>query len=400
MSVRATAVGGEAPAGGSVTSADDGAIATASMQASLAADGGADVRSGAGALSRPRGAGRRARSRHTSAALYLQMARIRSFESELARLWRAGLISGEMHLGIGEEGVAVGVVAHLRDGDGLAVDHRSTPPLIARGVDLSALFLEMLGSERGLCGGRGGHMHLFDPERLAASSGIVGSAGPTACGFALAGQRLRPRAIAVAFFGEGALNQGMLMESLNLASAWRLPVVFVCKVNSWAITTRSHQVTGGDPVRRARAFDIPAYRVDGTRVEAVSRVAGRAVRRARSGGGPTLIVARCPRPHGHFLGDPLLRVFQDPRNQIAELTPTLLEALRAPTGAPARQRVAALTRIAATVASAGVAHYLDRADPLCRGRRLIGSDAAKRLEQRAEAEVHDAARRAEQMRDG
>ena len=149
--------------------------------------------------------------------LYRMMLKLRRVEERVKSLWEAGLISGEMHLGTGEEAVIVGIVDHLLEGDALALDHRSTPALIARGVDPVLIFKELLGKSDGLCGGRGGHMHLFSPKHLAASSGIVGSAGPLAVGFALAEQLLRPKSITVAFFGEGALNQGMLLESLNLA---------------------------------------------------------------------------------------------------------------------------------------------------------------------------------------
>ncbi len=123
---------------------------------------------------------------------YQPMYRSRRFEEAVADLWRQGHISGEMHLGMGEEAVAAGIVAHLQDGDALALDHRGTPPLVMRGVDPVALLREMLGHPDGLCGGRGGHMHLFSPEHLAVSSGIVGAAGPGAVGFALAAQHLRP----------------------------------------------------------------------------------------------------------------------------------------------------------------------------------------------------------------
>lgn len=330
------------------------------------------------------------------------MTRIRELERALGQLWEIGLISGEMHLGIGEEAIAAGVVAHLRDGDGLALDHRSTPPLVARGVPLEPLVAEMLGSEHGLCGGRGGHMHLFDPERLAASSGIVGSAGPMACGFALAGRRLGGDAVAAAFFGDGAANQGMLMESLNLAVAWELPVLFVCKSNGWAITTRSNTVTGGDLVQRARSFGMPAHAIDGTRVEAVWEAAGRAVSRARAGGGPSFVLARCPRTHGHFLGDPLLRLLDHPIEQSDELTPPLLDALRAPAGAPRRDRLAALTRVGSTVAAAGVDHFLHPRDPLRFARRLLAEEDALSLEHAAQREVKaavDGARRGMEARD-
>jgi acetoin:2,6-dichlorophenolindophenol oxidoreductase subunit alpha len=333
-------------------------------------------------------------------ALFRQMARIRHFERAAAGLWREGLIGGEMHLGIGEEAIAAGVVAHLRDGDGLAVDHRSTPPLVARGVDLEAMLLEMLGSEDGLCRGRGGHMHMLSAEHLAASSGIVGAGAPLACGFALAAQRLRPGAVGVGFFGEGAMNQGMLLEALNLAQAWRLPVVFVCKDNRWAITTRSRAVTGGDLAARACAFGMPARRVDGLDVRAVFGAAGELVGRARRGRGPGFLLARCARPDGHFLGDPVLRVLDAPLREGRELAGPLLEAVRAQPGAPGRQRAAALARVGGVLAAAAAERRPRRGDALRRARRLLSSADAAAIEREAVAEVRAAVARALERRDG
>ncbi|TEU03185.1 MAG: thiamine pyrophosphate-dependent dehydrogenase E1 component subunit alpha [Dehalococcoidia bacterium] len=244
-------------------------------------------------------------------SLYRQMLRSRRFEEFVKDLWEKGKISGEMHLGIGEEAIAAGVVDHLQEGDAMALDHRGTPPLVARGVDLVVLLREFLGSEDGLCCGMGGHMHLFSPEHLAASSGIVGSSGPVAAGFALAAQCLRPENLAVAFFGEGAMNQGMLVETLNLAVAWKLPMLFVCKDNQWAITTLSHSVTGGNLIDRAKAFGMPAMEIDGTDVEAVWNAAGQGADRARNGNGPTFLLAHCPRLEGHFLMIGQIRTDQD-----------------------------------------------------------------------------------------
>ena len=150
-------------------------------------------------------------------SLYALMKRSRQFEGAVTQLWKDGLISGEMHLGTGEEAILAGVVPQLCPGDAMAVDHRGSAAFLLRGVDPVLLLREMLGRDDGLCGGRGGHMHLYSKEHLAASSGIVGAEGPTAVGFALAAQYLRPGTITVAFFGEGAMNQGMLMESINLA---------------------------------------------------------------------------------------------------------------------------------------------------------------------------------------
>lgn len=251
-------------------------------------------------------------------SLYRQMLRSRRFEEFVKDLWERGKISGEMHLGIGEEAIAAGVVDHLHEGDAMALDHRGTPPLVARGVDLVVLLREFLGRGDGLCSGMGGHMHLFSPEHLAASSGIVGSSGPVAAGFALAAQCLRPENLAVAFFGEGAMNQGMLVETLNLAVAWKLPVLFVCKDNEWAITTPSHSVTGGNLIDRAKAFGMPAMEMDGTDVEAVWNAAGQGADRARNGNGPTFLLAHCPRLEGHFLMIGQIRTDQDrdPLDQI------------------------------------------------------------------------------------
>lgn len=330
--------------------------------------------------------------------LYREMARMRFFEEALADLWNRGLISGEMHLGIGEEAVVAGVLDHLEEGDALALDHRSTPPLVARGVNMVSLFLEMLGDERGLCGGRGGHMHLFSREHLAASSGIVGSSAPLGAGFALAAQYLNPGRVAVAFFGEGAANQGMLLESLNLAAAWKLPLVFVCKDNRWAITTRSRSVTGGNLLRRARSFGMPASRVDGTRVERVWKAAGKAVGRARAGRGPSFILASCPRMEGHFLGDPMLRVFREPLRQTREIGPPLLRALVSRPARALAGRLPHLGIIGSTLTLLGLEKYLLEKDPLTRAGSLLDPEIRARVEEEASREVKRAAQTALERR--
>ncbi len=326
--------------------------------------------------------------------LYRRMARARFCEEALADLWERGLISGEMHLGVGEEAVAAGVVAHLVEGDAMALDHRSTPPLVARGIDLLPLFLEMLGHEDGLCGGRGGHMHLFCRELLSASSGIVGSSAPLGAGFAVAAQYLKAGRVAVSFFGEGACNQGMLLEALNLAAAWRLPLVLVCKDNRWAITTRSRSVTGGNLLRRARSFGIPARRVDGTRVDKVWEAAAWAVGRARAGRGPSFILASCPRMEGHFLGDPLLRVFREPIRQTMEIGPPLMRALLSKPVSAAAYRLPRLGTIGRTLTVLGAERCLLKKDPLRRSASLLGEEARRRIEGEARREVEEAVERA------
>jgi TPP-dependent pyruvate/acetoin dehydrogenase alpha subunit len=283
--------------------------------------------------------------------LYSLMLGSRLFEEATARLWHDGLISGELHLGTGEEAVIVGVVAQLEDGDSMALDHRGTAALLVRGVDPVAILRELLGRPDGLCGGMGGHMHLFSPDHLAASSGIVGAAGPCAAGFALAAQHLRPGAVTVAFFGDGAMNQGMLMESLNLASIWSLPVLFVCKDDGWSITTESGQVTGGDPVERARGLGVPAVDVDGRDVGAVWEAAAAAIERARSGQGPTFLRSRCVHFEGHFLGYQLLRMVRQPLKEMPGVAAPLARSLLRPGGAALRERVAAVRQVLGSVLS-------------------------------------------------
>jgi acetoin:2,6-dichlorophenolindophenol oxidoreductase subunit alpha len=322
-------------------------------------------------------------------ALYRRMLVCRRVEEAIALLWHEGRISGEMHLGIGEEGINVGVLDHLVEGDAVALDHRGTAGMILRGVDIAALIRECMGSPGGLCGGMGGHMHLYSKAHLAASSGIVGAAGPAACGFALAAQHLRPGRIAVAFFGEAAMNQGMLMEAMNLAAAWELPVLFVCRDNGMAITTPSASVTGGDLEERARGLGVPGIAVDGADVEGVFRAAGGMIDRARSGRGPGFLRATCVRPDGHFLGDPLLRIARRP---LAELTPRagpLASAATASGGASVGERAAGLGEIAAILGRAARTQLGSARDPVARLRRRlpIASDALARLESEVEAVV-------------
>lgn len=256
--------------------------------------------------------------------LYRIMLRSRLFEDAVMGLWDAGKISGEMHLGTGEEAIIAGVVSQLEEGDAMAVDHRGTPPFIMRGIDPVLLLLEFLGHSKGLCAGQGGHMHLFSKEHMIASSGIVGSSGPAATGFALALKYQKQNKIAVAFFGEGAINQGMMLESMNLASAWNLPVLFVCKDNDWAVTTIRNNVTGGNLIERAKGFGIEGCEVDGTDVETVWKVINETISKMRNNGGPQFIHAHCVHKEGHMLGDPLLRYYRNP-SMLTEASDSLKE---------------------------------------------------------------------------
>ena len=328
--------------------------------------------------------------------LYKQMLRSRLFEEAVIQLWDEGRISGEMHLGIGEEAIAAGVVGQLRDGDAMALDHRPTPPLLMCGIDPLPLLREFLGHQDGLCHGMGGHMHLFSPEHLAASSGIVGASGPAAVGFALAAERLRPGTLAVAFFGEGAANQGMMMEALNLAATWNLPVLFICKDNEWAITTLSNSVTSGALVDRAKSFDIHATDVNGSDVEEVWNAANQAIDRARNGKGPSFLQAYCPRPEGHFLGDPLLRIARHPVSEMKDIAGPLLKSATKMEGGSPPDRIRSLGTITSLIGKTTKDRFWGRGDPLevTKGKLKSDKQRLKDLEEEVIREIQEVVRTA------
>lgn len=326
-------------------------------------------------------------------SLYLLMKKSRQFEEAVAQLWEGGLISGEMHLGTGEEAIIAGVVSQLRPGDAMAVDHRSSGAFLMRGVDPVLLLREMLGCSDGLCGGMGGHMHLFSKEHLAASSGIVGAEGPTAIGFGLAAQHLRPGAIAAAFFGEGAMNQGMLMESINLAAVWNLPVLFVCKDDDWAITTKSRSLTSGEMGERVRGLGARYIEVDGLDVERVWQAAQKSIELARTGKGPTFLHAHCVHLEGHFLGFLLLRITRNPLRELPRIAGPLIRSFLRPGGGSLRERLAGVRLILSTILATLRDPRRDSInDPIVRIRTALMSDPArlKELDKRIEAEISSA----------
>jgi pyruvate dehydrogenase E1 component alpha subunit len=328
-------------------------------------------------------------------SLYALMLKSRLFEEAITHLWQDGLISGEMHLGTGEEAIIAGVVAHLENKDAMALDHRGTAAMLMRGVDPVLILRELLGKSDGLCGGMGGHMHLFSKAHLAASSGIVGAEGPTAAGFALAAQYLDSKAVAVAFFGEGALNQGMLMESLNLAAAWQLPVVFVCKDDQWSITTPSDKVTGGDLNDRAEWLGVPGASIDGRDVAIVWETAGQAIDRARAGEGPYFIRARCVHFEGHFLGYQLIRAVRNPLREMPKISVPLTQSFLRPSGASWRERVGGMKSvISAVLATLRDPRRDSENDPIPRARTELQSDQQRlqTLEDDIGKEVDDAIR--------
>lgn len=246
--------------------------------------------------------------------LYETMVLIRTYEEAILREYHAdkgpgfdigkGLVPGEMHLSAGQEPVAAGVCAHLTTEDAVTATHRPHHLAIAHGMDLRAMTAEIFGREDGLGHGRGGHMHLFDPKTHFSCSGIIAEGYPPALGMAFAFRWKGNGAIAVAVTGEGAANQGAFHESLNLAALWKLPVVFVVEDNDWGISVPRDSATAvPSNATRAAAYGIPGERVEENDVEAVHAAAGRAVERARSGGGPSLIEVHTLRMWGHFEGD-------------------------------------------------------------------------------------------------
>jgi len=323
-------------------------------------------------------------------SLYSLMQKSRRFEETVTKLWQDGLISGEMHLGTGEEAIIAGIVSQLRPDDAMAVDHRGSAPFLMRGVDPLLLLREMLGCDDGLCGGQGGHMHLFSKEHLAASSGIVGAGGPAAVGFALAAQHLHPGAIAVTFFGEGAMNQGMLMESINLAAVWNLPVLFVCKDDGWAITTEPEDSTRGTLRERVRGLGANYLEVDGLDVEQVWQAAHQAIGQMRTGQGPTFLHARCVHFEGHFLGLLLLRLVRNPLKELPGVAGPLVRSFLHPGGGSLHERVAGIRFVLSAILATW--HDPRRAatnDPVERVKSVLMSESGrlKEIDNHIEVEI-------------
>ena len=242
----------------------------------------------------------------TSLALYRQMLVIRRFEESAVRIYREGNIPGFLHLYIGEEAVASGVCAHLEKGDYVGSTHRGHGHALAKGVPAREVMAELWGRSTGCSGGRGGSMHLYSKEYgLLGTNGIVGYGIPLGAGAAFSAKYLDTSNVAVAFFGDGAVNLGCFHEVLNMASIWTLPVVFVCENNLYATELPFLRATAGQSVAaRAASYAMPGVEVDGQDVLAVYEAAGQAIGRARAGEGPTMIECRTYRYHGHHEGDP------------------------------------------------------------------------------------------------
>jgi len=238
--------------------------------------------------------------------MYRKMVEIRTFESKVAELFAAGKIPGFVHLYIGEEAVAVGACANLKDTDFITSTHRGHGHCIAKGGRMDLMMAELFGKETGYCKGKGGSMHIADVEiGILGANGIVGGGLGIAPGAGLSAKMRGTDQVTICFFGDGASNQTTFHEGINLASAWKLPVIFICENNQYGISLhQSKHQNINDVADRAAAYGIPGVVVDGNDVMAVYEAVGEAVKRARAGEGPTLIECKTYRWRGHFEGDP------------------------------------------------------------------------------------------------
>lgn len=236
--------------------------------------------------------------------MYRRMLSIRLFEEQVTEIYTRALMPGLAHLYIGEEAVAVGICEALRPDDYITSTHRGHGHCLAKGASPDRMFAELLGKEAGYCRGKGGSMHIADPAtgNLGANAIVAGSAG-IATGAAFSAQRLGTKQVAVCFFGEGALGQGVLYEVMNLAQLWKLPVIYACENNLYTEYTHFSETTAGDILARARAFGLQAESVDGQDVRAVHSAATRLVDFAREGQGPGFILGNTYRHKGHHVGD-------------------------------------------------------------------------------------------------
>jgi len=237
---------------------------------------------------------------------YTTMRRIREFEERVNAEFVAGHIPGFVHLYSGEEAIAVGVCMHLDAADYIGSTHRGHGHSIAKGCDPKHMMLEILGKAEGLCAGKGGSMHIADLQHgMLGANAIVGGSPPLVIGAALTAKTLKSARVAVAFTGDGGCNQGTVFEALNMAVVLQLPAIFVIENNGYGEGTAVEYAVGTkDVAKRGAGFGMPAVAVDGRDFFAVYDAMATAVARARAGGGPSFIEARCVRIHGHYCGDP------------------------------------------------------------------------------------------------
>lgn len=236
--------------------------------------------------------------------MYEQMIKIRIFEQHVNELYTSAKMPGLAHLYIGQEAVAVGVCEALRPDDYITSTHRGHGHCLAKGATVDRMYAELLGKEAGYCRGKGGSMHIADQDssNLGANAIVGGSAG-IATGAAMSIKRQGSDQVAVCFFGEGALGQGLLYEVMNMASLWQVPVIYVCENNRYNEYTHYSETTAGDVLARPRAFDVHTAEVDGQDVRAVYATTADLVARARNGGGPAFLLCNTYRYRGHHVGD-------------------------------------------------------------------------------------------------
>jgi len=243
-------------------------------------------------------------SREEMLRAYRTMRMIRVFEDRVSLEMTTGDVPGNTHLYAGQEASAVGICFNLRDTDRIASTHRGHGHSIAKGCDINGMMAEIFGRATGTCRGKGGSMHIADLDKgMLGANGIVGGSIPIACGAALTARTLGTDDVAVAFTGDGGVNQGTMAETLNLASIWQLPMIFAVEDNGFAEATSSEYATAGSIPMRGEAFNVPAVSVDGLEFFAVEAAARQAIERGRAGGGPSLIHIKTPRYYGHFSGD-------------------------------------------------------------------------------------------------
>lgn len=253
---------------------------------------------------------------------YKTMFKIRTFEKKIEEFSMKGDIPGFVHLYIGEEAIATGVCANLTNNDYIQSTHRGHGHTIAKGAKVDKMMAELFGKRTGYCKGKGGSMHIADfSVGMLGANGIVGGGFTLATGAALAEKIKGTNNVSVVFFGDGASNRGTFHEALNMASVWKLPVVFVCENNEWASTTPYLTTTSVKDISdRAVGYGIPGVIVDGNDIEKVYEESGKAIERARRGEGPSIVEMKTYRIKGHFVGDPEMYRTKEEVKERFELT--------------------------------------------------------------------------------
>jgi TPP-dependent pyruvate/acetoin dehydrogenase alpha subunit len=235
---------------------------------------------------------------------FRRMRTIRAFEERIHVLTEKAEVPGFIHLSAGQEASAVGICMHLSEADHIASTHRGHGHCLAKGCDPTAMMDEIFAKKTGLCGGKGGSMHIADLKKgMLGANGIVGAGVPITAGAALTARVLGNNSVSVAFFGDGAYNEGATLETLNLAKVWKLPMIFAMENNGYGEATPAEWSIGGDVLERARGFGLAAEEVDGHDFFAIHEVAGKAIAAVRAGEGPRLLHIRVNRYYGHFEGD-------------------------------------------------------------------------------------------------